>query len=211
MWNQDGSAIRKKVLENYRKYLQRKEVYKKFGYDIDRERDFILQKAQPIFGDILEVGTGKGYFSLVLAKEGYHFVSVDISEEEQNFAKLILRYFGLEKFAEFRVENAECLSFEDKSFDTIFSVNTLHHFRSPFKVIEELVRIVTFEGKIILSDFTEEGLTIVDRIHQEEGRKHKVGRVSLSKIEDYFKERGFLVERYRTSFQQTLVGYHQII
>ncbi|HDN86554.1 MAG: hypothetical protein DRP68_06540 [Candidatus Omnitrophota bacterium] len=87
----------------------------------------------------------------------------------RNFAKLILGYLGLEGFVEFKIENAECLSFEDKSFDTIFSVNTLHHFRNPFKVIEELVRIVTFEGKIILSDFTEEGLTIVDRIHQKEG------------------------------------------
>ncbi|HEC69626.1 MAG TPA: class I SAM-dependent methyltransferase [Candidatus Omnitrophica bacterium] len=202
---------KEKILENYQKYLQRKEIYKKFGYDIDRERDFIFQKAQPIFGDILEVGTGKGYFSLVLAKEGSHFVSVDISEEKQNFAKLILGYLGLEGFAEFKIENAECLSFEDKSFDTIFSVNTLHHLRSPFKVIEELVRIVTFEGKIILSDFTEEGLTIVDRIYQEEGKSHKVGEVSLSKIEDYFKGRGFLVERYRTNFQQTLVAYHQII
>jgi len=74
--------LEKDVFENHARYLERKKLYRKYGVDIDRERKFILEKAKPVSGNILEVGTGKGHFALVLAKEGYQFTSVDISEEE---------------------------------------------------------------------------------------------------------------------------------
>ena len=200
----------KKVLENHKRYLERKALYKSFGYDVDKERAFIIEKAQPIFGDILEVGTGKGHFALALAKEGYKFISVDISEEEQRIAKLNLRYFGLEKSVDFRIENAECLSFKDKSFDVIFAVNALHHFANPYKVIDELVRVVKFEGKIILSDFTKEGLGFMDKIHAIEGRKHEVSKITLADIKRYLKNKGFMVTKASSKFQEVLVAYHQL-
>jgi 2-polyprenyl-3-methyl-5-hydroxy-6-metoxy-1,4-benzoquinol methylase len=76
--------VDKEVLENHQRYLERKSFYKELGYDIDKERKFIFDKSQPIFGDILEVGTGKGHFALALAKEGYRFTTFDISEEDRN-------------------------------------------------------------------------------------------------------------------------------
>ena len=201
----------KEVLENHQRYLERKALYKSFGYDVDKERAFIIEKAQPIFGDILEVGTGKGHFALILAQEGCYFTSVDISEEEQKFAKLNLKYFGLEDFVDFRIENAEHLSFKDKSFDVIFSINTLHHLINPFTVIDDLIRIVTFEGKIIISDFTEKGLTLMDKIHQSEGRTHEVSKVTLNDIEKYLIGKGFITKKDRSEFQEIVIAYHQII
>ena len=79
------------VKENHERYLERINLYKGFGYDVEKERKFILEKSMPLYGNILEVGTGKGYFALELAKEGVRFISVDISEEEQEFAKQIGR------------------------------------------------------------------------------------------------------------------------
>jgi len=203
--------VEKEVIENHKRYLERKALYKSFGCDIDKERAFVIEKAQPIFGDILEVGTGKGHFALILAKEGYRFTSVDISEEEQKFAKLNLRYFGLEKFVDFRIEDAEHLSFKDKSFDVIFSINTFHHLINPFTVIDDLIRIVTFEGKIILSDFTKEGLDLMDKIHQSEGRTHEVSKVTLSGIEKYLVGKGFITKKDRSEFQEIVIAYHQVI
>jgi len=203
--------LEKEVLENHQRYLERKNFYKELGCDINKERKFILDKSQPIFDDILEVGTGKGHFALILAKEGYRFTSVDISEEEQKFAKLNLRYFGLEKFVDFRIENAEHLSFKDKSFDVIFSINTLHHLINPFTVIDDLIRIVTFEGKIILSDFTKEGLDLMDKIHQSEGRTHEVSKFTLTNIEKYLIGKGFITEKDRSEFQEIVIACHQII
>ena len=206
-----ASEVDKEVLENYQRYLERKTLYKSFGYDVDKERAFIIEKAQPIFGDILEVGTGKGHFALALAKEGYRFISVDISKEEQRIAKLNLRYFGLEGSVDFRIENAENLSFQDKSFDIIFAVNALHHFINPYRVIDELVRLIKSKGKIILSDFTKEGLEFMDKIHTSEGRKHEVSNTTLADIERYLIEKSFKIDKASSKFQEVLVAYHQLI
>lgn len=202
--------MEKTIIENHKRYLERINLYKSFGYGIEEERRFILEKAQPIHGNILEVGTGKGYFTLELAKEGYIFTSVDISAEEQAIAKLNLKYFDLEKFVNFKVENAENLNFEAKSFDIIFSINTIHHLKNPYKVLDELIRVLTFEGKIILSDFTKQGLDIMGKIHTAEKRKHEVGKITLADIEVYLRNKGFRVEKTRSKIQEVLIAYYQI-
>ncbi|MBP7089058.1 MAG: class I SAM-dependent methyltransferase [Candidatus Omnitrophica bacterium] len=203
--------MEKQVTENHQKYLERKALYNTFGYDIDQERTFILEKAQPIYGDILEAGTGKGHFTLTLAQQGYWFTTFDISEEEQSFAKLNLKYFELDNLVDFKIENGEHLSFEDKRFDIIFSVNTLHHLINPYKVIDEFIRIISFEGKIILSDFSQKGFALMDKIHALEGSMHQVSHVKLLDIEKYLITKRFKIEKYNSQFQEVLIAYHQLI
>ena len=216
MRDKDGEGVERlilerDVLENHKQYLERKKLYQNHGFDMDKEREFVLDKAGPLFGDILEVGTGKGHFTLILTGEGHKFTSVDISEEEQNIAKLNLRYFGLEDSVNFRIENAEHLSFEDKGFDIIFSINTVHHFENPLKVMNELIRIVSFEGKIVLSDFTKDGFKILDKIHKAEGRIHEKSKFNLHDIEEYLGRKGFKIERYESKFQEMLTAYKPIV
>ncbi len=203
--------MEKETIENHKRYLDRVTYYKTFGYDFEKERKFILEKARPLIGRILEVGTGKGYFTLELAREGYSFTSIDISEEEQKLARLNIKYFGLDEKVDFRIENAEHLSFKDRSFDVIFSINTIHHLIDPFKVIDELIRIVTPGGKIILSDFSPEGLKVIDKIHASEGRKHEVGKINLKDIEDYLLRKNFRLEKHRSEFQEILIASHRVI
>ncbi|MDD5134121.1 MAG: class I SAM-dependent methyltransferase [Phycisphaerae bacterium] len=194
------------ILENHQNYLERKKLYTGFGYDIDRERSFILERAKPLYGKILEAGTGKGYFAVALAKQGYSFACFDISEEELHFAKLNLAYFGLEKCADFRIENAEHTSFADGSFDTIFSVNTLHHLRNPYMVTDELTRILSQKGKLILSDFTEEGFKIMSKIHSLEGKTHEAGKTTLLDIESYLAKKGFSLKKAKSLHQSILIA-----
>ncbi|MDD5562045.1 MAG: class I SAM-dependent methyltransferase [Candidatus Omnitrophica bacterium] len=200
--------MEEELLANHKRYLERKGLYSSLGYDVDKERAFILEKAQPLYGDILEAGTGKGHFTLELAKAGYSFTTFDISETEQAFAKLNLRYFGLDKQVDFRIQNGESLSFKDKSFDVIFSVNTLHHLTNPYKVIDEFLRVLSFEGKLVLSDFTQEGLVLMNKIHASEGNKHEVGKTTLSDIEEYLIGKGFKVNKANSKFQEVLIAYH---
>ena len=213
MWGKkaDRISMADAIIESNKRYCERIKYYKDFGYDIKKEIKFILEKSYPIYGDILDVGTGKGYFALELAKEGYSFTSIDISAEEQELAKLNIKYFNLEKQINFRIENAENLSFEDSSFDIIFSINAIHHFSNPIKAIDELIRMITFEGKMILSDFTKEGLEIMDRIHKAEGRHHAVGRVGLSEITKYLQGREFKIEKHMSKFQEIVVAYHSCV
>lgn len=198
--------MEKEVLENHNKYLERKKIYLSYGFDVDQERQLVLDKAKPLSGNVLDAGTGKGHFALVLAKEGCHFTSVDVSEDEQHIAKLNLRYFGVEDHVDFRIENLEHLSFKNESFDVIFSVNVLHHLDAPFKVIDEFTRIVTPKGKIVLSDFTKDGFDILDKMHAAEGKAHEKRQVGLHDIEEYLIRKRFKTEKYESKFQEILIA-----
>lgn len=197
--------MKKEVLENHKRYLERNILYRSFGYDIDKEREFILKQSEPISGRILEAGTGKGHFALALAKAGHSFVTFDISVEEQRFAKLNIAHFGFDKKIDFRIEDGEHTSFPGSSFDVIFSVNVLHHLRNPYKVINEFIRLISPDGKIILADFTEEGFKIMDKIHGLEGNKHEVGRIGLSDAGAYFAKAGFMVKGVKSAYQRVLI------
>ena len=190
----------------HKKYLERKALYKSFGYDVDEERGFILKQAEPVFGKILEAGTGKGHFALALAKAGHSFVTFDISLEEQRFAKLNITHFGFQEQVGFRIENGEKTSFPEGNFDVIFSVNVLHHLRHPYQVIDEFIRLLSPKGKIILADFTEEGLKIMDKIHGLEGNTHEVGEVGLADAEKYLIKNGFSVKNAQSAYQSVLIA-----
>ena len=54
-----GVAMANKVKDNHKKYLERKNLFKSFGYDVDAERKFVFEKSLPISGNILEVSIHK--------------------------------------------------------------------------------------------------------------------------------------------------------
>ena len=193
--------------ENHKKYLQRVIFYKGFGYDIEENREFLINAAKPINGKILEIGTGKGYLTLALAKQGYQFTSVDISFEEQEFAKLNLQFFELEHLVNFQIADALNLNFYDKSFDVIFSVNTLHHIDEPFRFIAEAIRVMKDKGKRILSDFSEEGLNLINMVHEKEGKKHKEGKIRFSEIETFLAKNRMQYKKDGNRYQDVFIIY----
>jgi len=198
--------LEKEVLENHKKYLDRVNFYRRFGYDLEKERDFILDKSMPISGNILEIGTGKGHFALALAKRGFSFTSIDISEEEQRIAKLNIQYHGLEKQVIFKIENAQDLSFPDFSFDVIFSVNVFHHLEKPNTVLNEMTRLLRPGGKIILSDFTAKGLEIINECHAREGRVHDYFKHDLNEARDCLVIKGFDISEFQSEVQRVIVA-----
>ena len=197
--------MKQAVLENHNKYCERRDLFKSFGYDIEEERKFILDAVMPVSGRILEVGIGKGHSSVALAKKGHSLISIDISEEEQAFARLNLEYFYLLDRVDLRIMDAEHLAFEEGSFDVIFSVNAVHHFRDVFKVTDELTRVMAPAGKIILCEFSEEGFQVVDRVHARDGRTHATGKKGLDDIADYLQGKGYEVEKKSSRFQEILI------
>lgn len=200
--------MKKEVLQNHKRYLERVNFYRSFGYDLEKERDFILNKSLPISGKILEIGTGKGHFTLSLAKRGFSFVSIDISEEEQEIARLNLQYFALEKQAVLKIEDAGNLSFPAQSFDTIFSVNVFHHLKKPLAVLDEIIRLLRPGGKMSLSDFSAKGLEIINMCHMHEGRKHDYFKHRLDEARDYFVNKGFAVKEFQSEVQRVIIASH---
>ncbi|MDD4981103.1 MAG: class I SAM-dependent methyltransferase [Candidatus Omnitrophica bacterium] len=196
----------KEVLSNHKRYLERVNFYRSNGYDLEKERDFILDKSLPVSGEILEIGTGKGHFALALAKRGYSFISIDVSRQEQEIAMLNLRYLGLENRVNFRIGDAARLDFPDGSFDAIFLINVLHHLESPLLVLDEIIRLLRPGGKAVLSDFTNKGLEIINACHTHEGRRHDHFRYCLSQAKDYFVAKGFYVDEYQSRVQEIIIA-----
>ena len=195
------------IIENHHKYQQRLAFFKTFGYDIEREREIIFEQAQPVSGSILEDGTGKGHFAIALAQKGHHLTSVDVSEEEQKYARMNAQYFDLQGHIDFQVSDAGNLKFEDRSFDVIFAVNVFHHLESPDNVVDEMIRVCKDSGKIIISDFNKKGMELIAEIHRSEGREHPWGKAVLQQIGKYLEKRNFSVQRHETVFQETIAAY----
>ncbi|RPJ27173.1 MAG: class I SAM-dependent methyltransferase, partial [Planctomycetaceae bacterium] len=161
-------------------------------------------RAKPLDGAILEAGTGKGHFTVALARQGYAFTTFDISPEEQHFAKLNVRYWGLEHLVRFLIEDGEYLSFAEASFDAVVSVNVLHHLENPWQVMKELVRVLSPTGKIVLSDFTEEGFALIEKIHAGEGKQHPRGAVTMREVGAFLRKAGFVLETASSRYQDVL-------
>jgi 2-polyprenyl-3-methyl-5-hydroxy-6-metoxy-1,4-benzoquinol methylase len=195
-----------KIIENHKRYLERIALYRQHGYDMDQERSFVLERASPVSGNILEAGTGKGYFSLALAREGHSFTTFDISAEEQWFAGLNLAYYGLTSYVRFDVADAERLPYNNAFFDIIFAVNMIHHLPSVRNVCDEFIRILSPSGKMVLSDFNTQGFAVVDKVHALEGKRHEVSDGTLNEVKTILTESGFKVEEHHGANQDVLVA-----
>jgi len=198
--------LENEVLENHKRYLERVNFYRSNGYDLEKERDFILDKSLPISGEILEIGTGKGHFALALARRSYSFTSIDISSQEQEIAMLNLRYFGLGKQVVFKIEDATRLSFPGQIFNTIFSINVFHHLEKPQAVLDEIIRLLRHSGKAVLSDFSDKGLEIINACHTSEGRTHDYFKYRLNEAKEYFITKGFTVKECQSEVQKVLIA-----
>jgi 2-polyprenyl-3-methyl-5-hydroxy-6-metoxy-1,4-benzoquinol methylase len=198
--------MEKELIESHSRNLERFALYRKFGRDIEKERSFIIEKARPVSGNILEAGTGKGYFALALANEGFHFTAFDISAAEQEYAQFNLAYHGLGKHVHFDVADVECLAYEDGFFDVIFAVNMIHHLFSVGAACNELVRILSPSGKIVLSDFNTLGFAIVDKVHAFEGRQHELSSGTMTEAKAILIELWLEVEEHHGETQDVLVA-----
>ena len=200
----------KEIIENHARFEARKALYVKYGFDPERERDSIIEKASPISGDILEAGTGKGYFTLALAQRGFHFTAFDLSPAELKCAQPNLMYYGREEQVRFEVADAESLPYGDGRFDFIFSVNMIHHLSTLEKVVSELIRVLAPAGKLVISDLNAQGLLMMDKIHSLNGRGHESGPCTVPDVAKSLDERGFEVNLYHGANHDTLVGSRRI-
>lgn len=70
---------------------------------------------------ILDLGTGTGFFSFLLASQGHEVVGIDMTEEMIQRANDTKKYLGID--ADFYVMDAEDPEFEPESFDAIVTRN----------------------------------------------------------------------------------------
>jgi ubiquinone/menaquinone biosynthesis C-methylase UbiE len=180
----------------HRNFKERILVYKRKDLDLIKSRDFMLNKAVPIRGDILEIGTGSGYTTIALARAGYKFISVDIDEEALKNTALKLAHENILENVKFYVMDGSSLTFSDESFSSVFVINLFHHVNEVGRMLSEIDRVLCWGGKAVLADFNKRGMEIVNLVHREEGRIHKDSGIGRDLIYSYFKRLGYSIESY---------------
>jgi len=122
-------------------------------------RDFYKQVASEVAvelrqGKILDVGTGLGYLLIEIARliPDVEIVGIDISSGMVKIARRNTEKAGLSRRVKFMVKDANKMSFEDSSFDLIVSTGSLHHWKKPLHVINEVHRVLKDGGKAWIYD-----------------------------------------------------------
>jgi len=185
---------------------QREALFRRFGYDSKASLKFILAKSLPLFGHVLEIGTGKGRFLAAIAKHARPITTLDLDAKQQRSAKLHVRHVRLRQRIRYVIHNAEQLPWDAAEFDSIVSVNTFHHLERPLKVLEEMLRVLKPGGKLVLCDFSPRGFQIFDRIHRFEGGTHPRLKNGLAEFEPLLRRPGWKTKRFKGCNQEILVA-----
>ncbi|MBF4693952.1 class I SAM-dependent methyltransferase [Fusibacter ferrireducens] len=99
---------------------------------------------------ILDVGTGIGYFCILLAKRGHEMTGVDLTPVMIEEARKLADNEGLK--ISFDEMDAQNLLFEDESFDAVISRNLTWTLPDPERAYGEWFRVLKKEGVLINFD-----------------------------------------------------------
>lgn len=99
---------------------------------------------------VLDVGTGTGFLSLLLAELGHSCTGLDISEGMMSVAKRKAKDNGLK--IKFGMGDAENLPCEDNSFDIVTNRHLLWTIPHPEKALSEWIRVLKPGGKLVIID-----------------------------------------------------------
>ncbi len=111
--------------------------------------------AMVISGEAVDLGCGPGYLSVALVKRipALHVIGVDLSEDMLALGQAEVRRSGVEDRVSFRLGDVRQLPFEDSSLDFVISTLSLHHWRDPVVVLDEIERVLVPGGSYLIFDF----------------------------------------------------------
>lgn len=99
---------------------------------------------------ILDVGTGPGFFAIIMAQEGHEVTAVDCTEamlaEARNNAKR--HHVNVN----FMLSDTQNLPFEDESFDLVISRNVAWTIMDTEKAYREWKRVLKPDGRVLIFD-----------------------------------------------------------
>jgi ubiquinone/menaquinone biosynthesis C-methylase UbiE len=184
---QDFSS--EEIEKNHEVFLKRNALYKEYGMDQEELRRCIVRLVEPQSKSLLEIGTGKGYLTSMLAGAAVRITSVDTDNTGNRIAMLNAAYYNRLDNIEFITADACGMNFPDRSFDAVVSAFTFHHFDLPFKALREMARVA--DRQLIISDFNERGFEAVAKVHVAEGGRHDRKPADFSIVGVYLKEFNF--------------------
>lgn len=100
--------------------------------------------------NILDIGCGAGFFSILLAKKGHRVVGVDLTPEMVEAARILAKEENVDGC--FQIMDAENLKFENESFDVIISRNLTWTLPNAAKAYQEWCRVLKQDGVLLNFD-----------------------------------------------------------
>lgn len=131
---------------------------------------------------VLDVGTGPGFFALLLAEAGYQVTAVDVTEEMLKEAKKNTGIFA-EKII-WKISDAQKLELEDCTFDAVFSRNVTWNLENPGQAYEEWIRVLKPGG--LLCNFDADWYGHLYDEEKRSGYEKDRQRVEEKNLEDYY-------------------------
>lgn len=149
---------------------------------------------------ILEIGHGNAdHVKSILNKAAnIQYTGIDISETMHQEAKRLNKQFGDQ--ADFVLYEGKKLPFQDKTFDKIFTVNTVYFWEQPVEYLNEIYRALKDYGTFVLTfgqrsfmeklPFTPFGFTLYSNSEMEEMiSKSHFKRMKISEREEQIKSK----------------------
>lgn len=134
-------------------YDQDQEDMTNYSFRIRRER--VVELLDPILEQgmrVLDVGCGTGIMAPAVLSKKAHYQGVDLSRNMILEAKA--KYVDIEAAGDsvaFTVADVEKLPLPDAHYDVLLALGLLEYFENPQRVVDEIVRVVTPGGSIIVS------------------------------------------------------------
>ncbi|MDD4202402.1 MAG: class I SAM-dependent methyltransferase [Candidatus Omnitrophica bacterium] len=194
---------KKEIENNYQEHVNRIREFRILGLDRVLLGKDIVKHIDSSINSILEIGTGKGSLTALLAKISRHVTSVDIDKASQYKAGLLLAHEALIDNVCFKLEDAQKLLYDDNSFDLVISAFSFHHFQEPFKVIDQIIRLA--KKQIIITEFNDRGFRLVEEMHEKENNTHKRIHENFDDVLVYLKNKGAKVFSYENLWSKTYV------
>jgi ubiquinone/menaquinone biosynthesis C-methylase UbiE len=124
------------------------EKYRDFRYKYEWHIPLLVPFAEAKGKSVLEIGTGNGVDGAMFAKNGANYTGVDLTQVAINATREHFEILGLK--GTFQVEDARQLSFDNNTFDVVYSHGVLHHSPETAKAIKEVYRVLKPGGKAII-------------------------------------------------------------
>ena len=147
-WNNFGIIRRKQIEENPDKYILSNWPVSDF-----ENRNELMRVLTPIQDKrILELGCGRGDFSVWLAKQGARVTAVDIGPDLVTAARTLARVNQVD--SEFRQANIVDLPFDSATFDVVIGLAILHHLSQAdvLKAVRECYRVLKPGGTAVFQE-----------------------------------------------------------
>ncbi len=171
----------------------------KWGFDLMEEYFQLIKAADfPKSNYILDVATGTGRAASILTRMGHNVVTGDYNANLKSESEIRITKEYINKVSYARL-NLEQIPLIDNSVGYIVCINTLHELDNPYLCLNEIIRIHSGKGKLLIADFNSVGFDVLDKLHTTRyGKLHTRGKIQPEEYRNILQKEYFQVSEINT-------------